>query len=250
MDEAARSLEAAVWAVVEGVASVEQVALLEADPSGQLRTLERLIDDTEDRLDAVRDLTGPERDQVIADFEDELASLEAAYDLFTRGPEAVAAAALADPAGEVRLQASWSAGEVVVWAGGPGSPPASNDELADRLEAIGGPAVGWSLHAGVAVPGGVRAEAVSIPVDDALGWLVAVGAGLGGDGVGSSVTWLGRAAIMGVRLVAKGAIVPTLKAAKRPDGKTVDLAVRWKPALIDDAELDELAQTMPGPVTA
>ncbi|MGI8662614.1 MAG: DEAD/DEAH box helicase [Acidimicrobiales bacterium] len=250
MDEATRALEAAVWAVAEGVATLEQVALLESDPAGQLRTLERLLDDTEDRLDAVRDLAGPERDQVIADFEDELAALDAAYDLFTRGPEAVAAAALADPAGEVRLQASWNAGEIVVWAGGPGSSPASNDELADRLEAIGGPAVGWSLHPGVPVPGGVRAEAVSIAVGEALGWLVAVGAGLGGDGVGSSVTWLGRVAVAAVRLVARGAVVPTLKAAKRADGKAVDLAVRWKPALIDDDELAELADTMPGPVTA
>ena len=86
----------------------------------------------------------------------------------------------------VPLQASWSDGEVVVWAGGPRSAPASNDELADRLEAIGGPALGWRLHRGVPLPAG-RAEAVSIPVADALGWLVAVGGGLDGDGVGASV---------------------------------------------------------------
>ena len=48
--------------------------------------LERLIDDTEDRLDAVRSLQGPERAQVVADFEAELAQLEAAYDLLTRPP--------------------------------------------------------------------------------------------------------------------------------------------------------------------
>src|SRR6266540_5069809 len=230
MGEGTGILEAAVWAVAEGTASDDQRALLEADRRGSLRTVERMLDETADRLDAVRRLTGPEREQVVADFEEELAGLEAAYEILTGASGNGHTGS--DPIGEVRLQASWSGGRVVVWAAGPRTVPATNDELADRLEAIGGPAVGWAVHAGVPLPGGIRAEAVSIPVAEALGWLVAVGAGLGGEGVGSSVRWLGRMAVSAVRLVARGAVVPTLQRVPRAESRTVDLAVRWRPALI------------------
>jgi hypothetical protein len=138
----------------------------------------------------------------------------------------------------------------VVWAGGPDVLPANHDELSDRLERIGGPAVGWNQHRGVPLPTGDRAAALSIPVADALGWLVAAGNGLGGDGVGSSVTWLGRVAVAAVRMVARGAIVPALRTNRRSDGRALDLNVRWIPADIDRAETDELAAAMPGPVVA
>ena len=85
-----------------------------------------LLDETEDNLDDGRPAaSGPERDQVVADFEDELARLEAAYDLLTRRRRpGRRPSRRRRPAGEVRLQASWSAGQVVVWAAGPGTPPA------------------------------------------------------------------------------------------------------------------------------
>nr|MBA3282697.1 DEAD/DEAH box helicase [Acidimicrobiia bacterium] len=162
---------------------------------------------------------------------------------------AVAAIAAADPAGEVRLQASWHGGDVVVWAAGPGTAPATGDELSDRLEAIGGPAVGWSQHAAIPLPSGARAAALAIPVQESLGWLVAVGGGLGREGVGASVAWLGRVAVAAVRLVAGGAIVPTLPGVKRPDGKSLDLAVTWVPALLEESVLEDLTAAMPGPVT-
>jgi hypothetical protein len=178
----ARALEAAAWAAASGTATSEQLATLEADPRRWRDALEDLLEDTEDRLEAVRRLTGPERLQVVADFEGELARLEAAYDLLTKvgdSSSAVAAIAAADPAGEVRLQASWGGGNVVVWAAGPGTEPATAEELSDRLEAIGGPAVGWSPFPAVPLPSGARAAALAIPVGEALGWLVAVGGGLG-----------------------------------------------------------------------
>ncbi|MCB0963668.1 MAG: hypothetical protein KDA98_10265, partial [Acidimicrobiales bacterium] len=52
-----------------------------------------------------------------------------------------------------------------------------------------------------------------------------------------------------VRLVAQGAVVPTLPGAKRQEGKAMDLHVRWVPALVDDAQIAEMAGAMPGPVT-
>ena len=248
MQDATRALETAAWAAAEGTATQAQLAQLEADPVGWRRTLERMLDDVEDQLDAVRDLKGPERDQVVADFEDELSKLEAAYDLLTRVADPVAAIAAADPAGEVRLQASWEDGVVVVWAAGPDTAPADNGQLADRLEAIGGPKLGWSLHPAVVLPNGARAASLSIPVDESLGWLVAVGGGLGRTGVGASVTWLGRVAVEAVRLVAAGSVVPTLRGTKRPSGKSLDLAVRWAPALVDPWQLDELTAAMPGAI--
>jgi superfamily II DNA or RNA helicase len=248
MPDATRALESAAWAAAEGTATATQLAQLEADPKGWRLTLERLIDDVEDQLDAVRQIDGPERAQVVADFEQELARLDAAYDLLTHVADPVAAIAAADPAGEVRLQASWEAGQVVVWAAGPDTAAADNGGLADQLEAIGGPRLGWSVHSDVLLPSGARAAALTIPVDESLGWLVAVGGGLGRAGVGASVTWLGRVAVEAVRLVARGSVVPTLRGTKRPSGKSLDLAVRWAPALVDAKQLDELTAAMPGAI--
>ncbi len=52
-----------------------------------------------------------------------------------------------------------------------------------------------------------------------------------------------------VRLVARGSIVPTLPGSKRGDGKTMELSVKWVPALVDERVLDTLTAAMPGPVT-
>ena len=70
------TLEAAAWAAADGIATSEQHQLLEQDPAGWRRTLEHLLDDTEENLDAVRELSGPERDQVVADLQGELDRLE------------------------------------------------------------------------------------------------------------------------------------------------------------------------------
>ncbi len=102
-----------------------------------------------------------------------------------------------------------------MWAGGPGTVSTTNDDLADLLEAVGGPAVGWRLHSDVVLPSGARAEALAIPVKESLGWLVAVGGGSHGDSVAPSIAWLGRVALLGVRLVARGSVVPSLRTAKR-----------------------------------
>ncbi len=250
MPEIPAALEAAVWSAAEGSATPEQLALLEADRERWLDVLERLLDEAEDRLDAALGLSGPERTQVVADFEAELAQLETAYDLVFDTDDPVGAIAAADPAGEVRLQASWANDLLVVWAAGPGTAPASADELSDRLEAIGGPALGWSPHRDVGLPGGAKAAALSIPIGEALGWLVAVGGGLGREGVGASVAWLGRVAVDAVRLVARGAVVPTLSGSRRRDDNTMDLSATWRPALVDEASIVAIADAMPRPVTA
>ena len=77
MHDATRQLEQATWAVAEGRATAEERALLEADPVAWRRTLDRLLVDAEASLASVRGLSGPERERVVADFEDDLARLHA-----------------------------------------------------------------------------------------------------------------------------------------------------------------------------
>jgi hypothetical protein len=239
-------LEAAIWAIADGRHSDGDVATLHADEGAALVVLDRLIVDAEDKLASVRRLAGEEREQIVADLRSELDSLLATAARIRPEPEPEPER----PPDEVQLQASWSAGQVVVWAAARGAEPEPNEALAHRLEEIGGPPVGWQLHPGVPLPGGLRADAVAIPMRGVLGWLVAVGTGQGGAGVAPSARWLGRAALEGVRLVAHGSIVPTVRVAPRQQAGTVETSVRWLPALVDDATVGSLAAAMPPTVTA
>ena len=253
MHDVTVDLGPAVWAIAEGRATAQERAVLEAEPAGFARTLRRLIRETEDHLASVRNLTGPERDLVVADFEDDRLRLKALeQQLGLDDPETTVDAARSsiDEIGQVRLQASWAAGQVVVWAGGPGTGSTTNDDLADLLEAVGGPSLGWSEHAPLVQPSGARAEALTIPVRASLMWLVAAGAEPNREGVGASVAWLGRLALIGLRLVARGSVAPVLRTSRRSDDRSVDLAVRWVPALVDEEEIDGLAAAMPGAVVA
>jgi hypothetical protein len=154
-----QQLISAIWSISEGRGSDEQLALLRADQRASLAVLDRLIAETEEDLEVVRNLPGEEREQVVADFTDTLHSLKNTarrlLRIATASPsepvdlqQFYAAAADRVDVAEVQLQASWSAGQIVVWAGGRGAEPEDNEQLADRLEAIGGPAVGWQLHRG------------------------------------------------------------------------------------------------------
>jgi len=268
-----RQLEAGIWSIADGRASDEDFSLVHADERASLAVLDRLILETEDDLEAVRRLPGEERDQVVADLTETLESLLATAARF-RPRSTPARTPKPDPENlrenfrddfsdefvavpyevlepdEVKLQASWSEGLVVVWAAARGAPPELNDALAGRLESIGGPPVGWQIHPGVALPGGQRAEALAIPMKDALGWLVAVSGGHGRDGAGPSLLWLSQVALEGVRLAARGSIVPNVRLAKRPEGRATDAAVRWVPALVDSPAIEALVAAMPGTVVA
>src|SRR5205807_1876424 len=131
-----------------------------------------------------RRVKGPERAQVVVDFQATLRRLKAAYERAGWslpdhsagvGSGRASPPATVEPAQEARLQGSWSAGRLVVWAGGRDAVPADNGGLADRLEAIGAPPLGWELHRDVRLPSGEQAAALSIPLADGLGWLVEVG---------------------------------------------------------------------------
>jgi superfamily II DNA or RNA helicase len=250
-----RGFEYAVEAAAAAEATAEQLAMLDAHQSDWRWTLERLLHQTDEAIESVRDLDAPEREQIVSDFEDERDRLEAALARLVGDTRAGADPLLLESAGEVRLQASWAAGRLVVWAAGPGTAPSTAEELAQRMERAGVVASGWTSHPPVKLPSGGAAPALALPIGDALGWLVNVGAGHDDDSIGSSVTWLGRVTVWAVRLVAAGQIVPTLRNRRRGrtsdgDGGRTELSVRWAPALLGSSELDELAAGMPGPVTA
>jgi hypothetical protein len=262
----------AVEAEASGDATEADLAMLEDHRDAWCDAAVRRLDDTEVGLAAVRHLVGEEREQVVIDFEDERERwLDVLDRLGIKPPTPVTAGAAPAPAvaanpielvpGEVRLHASWLSGRIVVWAAGPGVPPADGDDLADRLEAAGAPANGWEIHPMVSLPSGEKAEARVIPVHDVLGWLVAVGAGqVGSDGtgdiddhVGASLRWFGRIAVWAVQLLARGSLVPVLRT-RRSQGRVradrSESQVRWLPGLVDKNRLNNLAKSMPGPITA
>ncbi len=247
-----RGLEAAIWAVADGFDSVDDRALVESDALLSRRVLGRLIDDTEAALARVRRLDDDERDQAVADFLETLANLRTILARFepppAPAPEPTPAVQL--PPEDVRLQASWESGSVVVWAAGRGTRAEPNDELATRLESIGGPALGWDVHPTVALPDGQKADALAIPMRAALGWLVALAGGDGAAGAGDSLLWLARVCAEGVRIVAEGRIVPGLHVSPRGRQAHAEAAVRWVPALLDTPATDALAAAMPGSILA
>jgi superfamily II DNA or RNA helicase len=254
-------LEAAIWSLANGRGTETDLELLRADAQAP-RVLDQLIREMERDLVSVRSLPGEEGRLAVADLSETLDSLQdLGADLYGRprpAPEAPAPRPPDEDAPpeedvapeEVVLQASWSAGKLVVWAAARGAAPESYDELSNRLEAVGGPPLGWEPHAPVVLPGDLRADALAIPMKDALGWLVAVAGGHGRSGIGPSVDWVSRVAVEGVRLVALGAIVPTLHTRSRGRGPVVEAHVEWAPALTDDRDIVALTASMPATVAA
>ncbi|HYT40099.1 MAG TPA: SNF2-related protein, partial [Acidimicrobiia bacterium] len=153
------------------------------------------------------------------------------------------------------LQASWQNDRIVLWAGSASVPLVAAEEL-DRLMAEAGAAsIAWEPHSGIPLPAGGKALSVSAPVEDALGWLVGVGAGQLAPDAAPSLRWLGRAAVWATELVTQGRVVPSLVEATPGAGKsgraaTGEYMVRWVPAVLDPDRLKECVSKMPGAVSA
>ena len=215
------SFDALVVADAAGEAAPEARTELEADPLRWRLALERLLDETEESLQSVRRLNGPERAQVVSDFEAERDRLARALALLTGEPVGAGAAAPVEP-GVVQLQASWAPGQLVTWAAGLGCEPLGVDELRSWLAGAGATS-DWVEHADVVVPGATNAPAVATPLRDVLGWLVALAgqpdpalAELGQTApvqLGPSLRWLATVAAWAVEQVAQGRMVPQLSAA-------------------------------------
>ncbi|MDQ1417081.1 MAG: hypothetical protein QOF81_2694 [Acidimicrobiaceae bacterium] len=284
--------EALVATDAAGEANAMELSRLEADHDAWVATLRRMAAETDEALQRIRRLTGPERDQVVADLSEERQRVVSAlrrvggedyalefddHDAFessngnangnANGGDGDLASRLptdrdrnrdtardseeALPSGPPTLQASWAAGRVVLWAGGPGSPPVPLDQLSELIDDAGARPVRWEPHGGVPLPGGARADAVTAPAGQALGWLVGVGSGQVGHDAGPSTRWLAEMARWATELVAEGRMVPRLRRTRsRETGPTGSFAVRWVPALIDTDRLGGMVARMPGAVGA
>jgi hypothetical protein len=270
-------LETAAEAAASGYASTQELEMLRADPDGWVRSLRRLIMTTDDGLRAAARLPGDVRPQVLADLRAERHRLAVALkerngDEISGPDEAsapppdvaaapvVVAAAAARPApepattGEVALQGSWVDGRIVAWAGGPGAPAGSAEDLDAFLADADAAGIGWERHAPVALPSGGSAEARSATIAQTLGWLVGIGAGQVGDHIGPSLRWLGEVAAWGTELVADGRMVPILRGSTGgQSGGRPGMGrhrVRWIPALTERDRLGTVVAAMPGAVAA
>ena len=175
--------EIADLARLEADGDVAQQALpeLSTDPLRWRNVLIDMIEDAEDRLQSVRRLKGPQRNQVIIDFEGELVLLTDAYHRATGQPyqidgeqEGLNSLSSDFPPEPVALQLSWLPGRVIAWAAGANSQPESIQQVMERLIEAGAPESAWEDHRNISLPGGFSAPAVSAQVADILGWLAAL----------------------------------------------------------------------------
>jgi superfamily II DNA or RNA helicase len=279
------AFEAAVVAEAGGWASSAERIQLEANSLAWTATLRRLIHETDDGIRSASTLTGELRELVMSDLTDERFRLSATLlrltgdeievpplpspngapastgPTETRMPGPAGTAPSAGPAGTVialepgppLLQASWAEGRIVVWAGGPGA-DATPEDLEELLERADATTIAWERHPPVPIPGRPSAEARSAPIAQTLGWLVGVGAGQAGDGIGPSLGWAGEIALWGTELVAQGRMVPVVRGANSasPSGRqgAGRHRVRWVPALVGRERLHDLVTRMPTSVVA
>ncbi|MFP5309649.1 MAG: SNF2-related protein [Actinomycetes bacterium] len=253
---------------LDGLAAEEDAALLAANAPLWADSLGRLLAELDQTLGRLRaTVHGPERELVLADFEEErerilgqLAELgHAPADGGAGSPRGrreetpvvqAEVPAVPRPPGTVQLQLTFAEGQVLAWAAGEGTEAEDRDAVLTRLEKAGAGREVWTEHAPVTLPGGVTAPAVSAPFAVTLGWLVSVGAGDADPDLAPSATWLGRAAATAVRMVAQGRMVPQLSKEAPGKGGDARFRVTWEPALIDEDVLQSLTQAMPGAVAA
>ncbi|CAN5902413.1 DEAD/DEAH box helicase [soil metagenome] len=248
---------------LDGIASDDDLGTLEAQEDDWVTVLRELRQAVLATIDHVsQTVTGPERGLVLSDFNDELARIERQLAELTdedfappkTSPRPESSAPEPDDpdlprTGTAQLQLSWHGGRIAAWSAGHRADADPAERVLERLAEAGASVDRWEPHETVELPDGERAAAVSAPVQTSLGWLVSLGAG-GTDDRGTSVTWMGLAAALAVRLVARGRALPQLQKVGDAAGNRSHFAVHWEPALIDHEELQELTTAMPGAVAA
>jgi superfamily II DNA or RNA helicase len=229
-----------VDADIDGRATSDDLAVLRADQYRWRSALYDRLDEAEEALDRAKTLPGPERAQVVADFETECADIEAALARLDRP----AGADERDEVGPARVQLSWTPGRVVAWVGGADEVVTAVDDLRGALDALGAPAAAFGDHAPMSLPDGRRVAALAAPISEALGWLLGCASD---DRVGASSRWMGQLGLFAMNLVARGSVVPLLRHRHRTHGSGT-FAVRWHPVNVDDSTMATFADAMPGAV--
>lgn len=237
-------------------ASPQQLALLNANRERWLSTLDTLLEETEEILDELRGMRGPERAQIVADFDGERQRLKTALELLEDATSSTEAIAVVQSPGETHLHLSWANPNLVAWSGGPAAPSGNEKTLRQFLADLGAPTDVWQEHDPVNLPGNETAFALSTSIAQVLGWLAVIGGNNSSETyVSPSVLWLARVVAWGVQLVAQGAVVPTVQVESsapkgQPSSSTSNVSLRWQPALVETKRLEGFTKTMPGPVTA
>ncbi len=255
-------LERLAWAHVEGTTTPEEEAILAAHPAYLRSALERLLATTEEAIASIKARGGLDAELALADF-------EAEWELFDRAVEKLAGPRRQVTNGQqpaqttelderpVQLQLSWHEDRVIAWAGGPNDPPEDVEAVLRHLTDAGAAATGWEEHGSIALPDGTSAPALIAPVGNVLGWLVAVGSDPKGHDVGPGVHWLGSAAVVALRHVARGQMVPQINRTSRSGNNRQaggadrsKLNLTWAAAVVDQRDTDRLMAALPGSVTA
>ena len=274
----------------DGNAGDAIVADLMSDTVRWRNVLTDMIEEGEDKLHALRRLKGPQRNQIIRDFEGEMELLFDAYqratgeqyepdDENTEIPS-IPSDAIPEP---IALQLSWASGRVIAWAAGAFNDSETPEQILERLTDAGAPEGAWEDHRKIELPNGASVAALSAQVADVLGWLAALstqdwvstkrvpeisdhdleqspeerqaGNEVNVQQIGASARWLSLLASTAVELVAQGRTVPKLqrirkRRSKRNRTNKGEFIVQWMPGIISKSRLEAFANSLPGAVTA
>jgi hypothetical protein len=155
-----------------------------------------------------------------------------------------------DEPGTAQLQLTLDGDQVIAWIGGHNAETEPAETVLELLTEVGA-GKAWEARDPIPLPTGQHAQALSAPLRSTLGWLVSLGSTAGEERFGASVTWLGIASGLAVRLVGHGRVVPQLeKLSNSGKGDRSTFAVRWVPTLIDHEEYSALTKSLPGVVHA
>ncbi len=257
----AAQIEACAQAHLDETATEEQIILLEANTDAWANALWNLLSDAEKALaDARKSVRGPERANVLNDLDDECYRIDDALTALIGPPKEEELAPLPnqnrqpkaqqqqqEKTGQSQLQLSWNDGQLVAWVFGHDARYGQEDEIKQFLEATDGHTIQWESRNPLRVPTGQRVPALTTPLTNALGWLVAQARQTYDPRVSPSVRWMGLAAATAVSAVAQGRMAPQLRQARRgKKGSLSNFSVRWLPGLIDAEHLAQLVKSVPG----
>ena len=234
---------------LDGWATGDELAELAADEQLWQDVLEAHLRRADKALGRVRsNVHGPERRLVLADYEQDRDRIEAKL-ASLRGEEPEPRV-VDERTRHPQLQISWGEDELIVWGSGQDVEHLDLEGLRELLAQHGAPKQGWKERDPIPVPDGTHAPALGTDLSSVLGWLVGMQTTAGHKGVGSSTTWMGLVAALGVRLAARGRVVPQLASdPQHAKGGRTDAHVHWAAGLVDRTQLRELSRSMPGVVT-
>ena len=212
----AAEIEEYAQAHLDDSATKEQLKVLEANKDEWVAALWNLLSDADAALaKARRTVRGPERANVLNDLDDEAFRIDDALTALIGPPseeeltpprqqqqDRKQPKAEPERNGLSQLQLSWNDGQLVAWVAGHDARYGQEDEIRQYLETTGGHTIEWESRSPLRIPTGQRVPALTTPITNALGWLVAQARETHNPIVSPSVRWMGLAAATAVSAVA------------------------------------------------